>query len=430
MSSYDRNRIEAITRTHINTGKINLFTRIGIDLIIGQREGCYVYDIDGRKYLDVLCDGTTYNFGHRNPEIIQTLKDALDHVDIGCQFLPSVERTLLAEDIVRTSPPGLEYVHYIPSGSEANDAAIKAARCATGRRKVVSIKKSFHGVTGLAGNASDKAFWEPFHNSRSQDDFITVTWNNVDEMAAALRSNDVAAVLVETVPATLGWPMPDDDYHANVKALCEKHGALLIMDEIQTGLARSGNLWGLERWQARPDIMVIAKGISGGIYPFAYLAMSERAAAWTHSAPLGMPSTFGGSELGCVVARKVLAMASSAATLAHVRQMADLLAAGFADLQRKFPRQLLEIRQLGLAAGLKFADPIAGVKMMRSLFRHGVLSLFAGYDHSVVQLKPPLVSGPQQISELIAALALAIDEMDEPLGTENDLGPLSALQSP
>ena len=429
MTPYDRQRIETVTRAHINAAKFDLFSQIGINLIIADREGCYVHDIDGAKYLDVLCDGSTYNFGHRNPEIINTLKEGIEQFDIGCQFLPSIARASLTEDIVRTSPEGLDQVHYVASGSEANDAAIKAARLATGRKKIISIKKSFHGVTGLASNASDTAFWQPFNNSRSAEDFVTVEWNNIDDMEAALKTGDAAAVLIETVPATLGWPIPDDDYHTNVKALCERHGALLIMDEIQTGLGRSGNLWGLERWRAKPDIMVVAKGIGGGIYPFAYLAMTERAALWTRSAPLGMPSTFGGSELGCVVARKVLSIASSEATLAHVRKMTAVLETGFASLKRSFPEQLIEVRQLGLAAGFKMSDPSGGLKMMRSLFRHGVLALFAGYDPSVIQLKPPLVITAVQIADLLNALALAMAEMDEPLAFGQGLGALDTLQN-
>jgi acetylornithine/succinyldiaminopimelate/putrescine aminotransferase len=430
MQSNDRRRIEEVTRTHINAGKLDLFSRIGVNMVIAGRAGCYVHDISGERYLDVLCDGTTYNFGHRNPAIVETLKAALDRLDIGCQFLPSAERASLTEEIVNASPKGLDHVHYVASGSEANDAAIKAARVATGRRKIISIAKSFHGVTGLAANASDRAFWEPFGIGPRPDDFVTVPWNDIARMEAALGANDAAAVLMETVPATLGWPMPGDDYHRSVKALCERHGALLIMDEIQTGLGRSGRLWGLERWNARPDIMVVAKGIGGGVYPFAYLAMTERAAAWTRSSPLGMPSTFGGSELGCVVARKVLAMASAETTLSHVSAMARLLESGVAELQRQFPGKLLETRQLGLAAGLKFSDPVGGLKMMRSLFRHGVLALFAAYDPSVVQLKPPLIITAEQVGDLLRALGRAIVELDEPLGFGDDLGHLQAMQSP
>jgi len=427
MDDADRNHIESVTRARINRGKIDFFSSIGVDLIIGEREGCYVYDLNGDRFLDVLCDGSTYNFGHRNPEIIATLKTALERIDIGCQFLPAAQRALLAEDIARTSPEGLEYVHYAPSGSEANDSAIKAARAATGRKKIISIKKSFHGVTGLAAAASANAFWEPFQTNHSKDEFVSVAWNDSEAMEAALRQNDTAAVLIETVPATLGWPMPDDDYHANVKALCERFGALLIMDEIQTGLGRSGFLWGLERWNAKPDIMVVAKGIGGGVYPFAYIAMTERAASWTRTAPLAMPSTFGGSELGCVVARKVLSMASDKNTLSHVRAMAGILGSGLADLKRKYPDALLEVRQLGLAAGLKFADPIGGVRMMQALYRHGVLALFAGYDPSVVQLKPPLVINAEQIDELLKALEHAIREIAKPDKSMTDLGPLRAL---
>ena len=210
-AEHQRSAIEAATRRYINGGKIDWLANLGIDLIEGRREGCYVWDIAGRRILDALCDGSTYTLGHRHPELVRCLKDALDQYDIGCQFLTSGPRAELAEMLVANSPNGLTHVHLVPSGSEANDAAIKAARFATGRRRIVVIEHAFHGVTGLSAIASGGHFSRPF-NLDEADGWIRVPWNDRQAMGAALASDDVAAVLVETIPATLGWPMPDDDY--------------------------------------------------------------------------------------------------------------------------------------------------------------------------------------------------------------------------
>ena len=171
---------------------------------------------------------------------------------------------------------------------------------------MVGLAAGFHGQTGLAGAAGEDAAARYFLSD--SPDFSKVPFADVDAIAAALADGDVAAVILEPVPATYGFPVPPDDYLRGVRSVCDEHGTLLIADEVQTGLGRTGYLWGVERFGVEPDILVTGKGLSGGIYPIAAAVLSERVAGWLHEYGWGHVSTFGGAEIGCRVAQKVLEM--------------------------------------------------------------------------------------------------------------------------
>ncbi len=399
-----KDEIEAITRRHINAGKVEWMAGLGIDLVEKQREGCYVWDLSGRKILDALCDGSTYTFGHRHPELVRCLVDALQTYDVGCQFLSSQPRAEFVQALISNSAPGLTHAHLLPSGSEANDAAIKAARAATGRRRIVVIEHAFHGVTGLSAQASGGHFARSFMLDTQPADWIRVPWNDIDAMRQALAANDVAAVLLETIPATLGWPLPTDDYLPSVRRLCDESDSLLIVDEVQTGYGRLGTLWGIDRWQVEPDMLVMAKGAGGGLYPLAFVLMNDRAAAWVRDDPLGMPSTFGGSELGCVVGKRALELVLQPGFLSNVQARHAQIAAAMVDYQKQFSTVVTDIRHLGLALAIQFTDPQAGLKMMAALYRHDVLAIMAAHDQSVLQIKPPLIINERESEELMRAL--------------------------
>ena len=248
-----------------NPDKTKFWQKAGIDLVIDRREGYFLYDMSGRRLIDLHLNGGTYNFGHRHPELVETLKGALDYFDIGNHWFPSVARAALAESLINVSP-GMKYAVFAPGGAEAIDIAIKSARYATKRRKIVSIIKGYHGHSGLAVATGDDRFTKIFLADQPET-FIQVPFNDIDAMEQALKGNDVAALIMETIPATYGFPMPKEGYLNACKALCEKYGAMYIADEVQTGLMRTGSMWGWQAYGIQPDIMVTAKGLSGGLYP-------------------------------------------------------------------------------------------------------------------------------------------------------------------
>ena len=248
---------------------------------------------------------------HLQPRPPQSRSDASahraawQHFDIGNHHFPSVARSALAQRLVESAPASISKVAFGSGGGEAIDIALKSARHATKRRKIVSIVKAYHGHTGLAVASGDDRFSKLFLSDRP-DEFIQVPFGDVDAMERALSGGDVAAVLMETIPATYGFPLPPTGYLEAVKELTERYDALYIADEVQTGLMRTGELWGITKHGIEPDIMVTGKGLSGGMYPIAAAMLGERAAQWLDEDGFAHMSTFGGAELGCVAAIKAL----------------------------------------------------------------------------------------------------------------------------
>jgi len=371
--------------------RVRFLRNVGIDLVIGRREGYRIWDVDGRELIDIHLNGGVYNLGHRNPDIVAALTDALKTLDIGNHHFPSAERALLAQRLVELTP-GSHYAVFASGGGEAVDLAIKSARRATGRRKIVSVTDAYHGHTGLALAAGDEQAAANF--LATDPDFVRVPFNDAEALAAAIPN--AAAVILETVPATAGFPRPQPDYLPAVRQLCDDAGALYIADEVQTGLGRTGSMWGVEHFGVVPDILITGKGLSGGIYPIAATLLSERAGAWLETDGWGHVSTFGGAELGCRVAQKVLDLTEAA------DPPIDRWTTELAALQQRHPSWLVEVRQTGLVIGLKFAHEMGGMLMTKLLFDEGVWAMFAGFDRSVLQVKPGLLM--TDVEPVIAAL--------------------------
>ncbi|ABV36856.1 putative aminotransferase [Shewanella sediminis HAW-EB3] len=403
-----KNTLE-IAHKHLIPARLDAFSSFGVELVIGRREGYRIWDLDGHELMDLHLNGGTFNLGHRNKELCDLLKEGLDYLDIGNHHFASPERAKLAKRLSELSPGELQYTVFASSGSEAVDIAIKSARQATGKRKIISLSSGYHGRTGLSGAAgNDEA--AQFFNSAYPDEFITVPFNDLDAMATALASNDIAAVLIETIPATQGFLSPIDNYHLKVKQLCERHGALYVADEVQTGLGRSGCLWAIEKYNVEPDIMVIGKGLSGGIYPIAAAMLSAKVGQWLTESGWGHVSTFGGAELGCLVANRVLEICSDSSVMAIVDANQSYLREKLELLKAQYPL-LSEIHQCGLVFGLKFDQDDGGIEMMRALYKHGVWAIFAGFDTSILQFKPGLLIDRAFCDELMTRFEKALQEL-------------------
>lgn len=395
---------------YVCPNKVATFGAAGIDLVIGEREGPYLYDIDGHQLIDCHINGGTYNLGHRNPELIAVLKDALEHVDIGNHHFPSEARNALAQKLAALTPGNLKYTVFASGGSEAVDVAIKTARHAKKRRRIIGIQMGYHGRTGISGAIGDDKAARFFLSEGPTDEYVNVPFNDLDAMERALAAEPTAAVIIETIPATLGFPMPDDGYLPAVKALCEKHDSVYIADEVQTGLGRTGHLWGVETYGVVPDILITGKGLSGGLYPIAATVIAEPLATWLHEDGFAHVSTFGGSEIGCHVASRVLDLCSDPATLTNARAMGERFGERLAALQQKHPEHFLEIRRCGLVMGLKFKGEMGAVLMSKLLYDNGIWAIMSGFDLSVLQFKPVLTITPELVDETLSRFEKAFEQ--------------------
>jgi len=403
----DKAEVLAKSKEFWNPGKTQFWIDSGIPLVIDRREDYFIYDMSGKRLIDVHLNGGTYNLGHRNPEVVQAITVAMQRFDIGNHHFPSLARTALAEALVRTAPPNLTKVVYGSGGGEAIDIALKTARHATQRRRIVSIVKAYHGHTGLAVATGDDRFSKLFLADRPEE-FPHVPFNDVDAMDQALRGRDVAAVIMETIPATYGFPLPAPGYLEAVKALCEKYGSLYIADEVQTGLMRTGELWGITKHGIEPDILVTGKGISGGMYPIAAVLVSEAAAGWLTEDGFGHISTFGGAELGCIAALKTLEIVNRPETRSMVHYIADRIGRGMREIQATYPDWFVSIRQDGVVLGLEFDHPQGAKHVMRQLYENGVWAIFSTLDPRVLQYKPGILLEPELVEELLDRTEVAI----------------------
>lgn len=390
-----------------NPDKTQFWTDAGVDLVIDKREGYFLWDMDGRRLVDLHLNGGTYNLGHRNPEVVDAVTSGMEQFDIGNHHFPSVARTALAEALIKTAPEGLTKVAYASGGGEAIDIALKSARNATQKRKIVSIVKAYHGHTGLAVAAGDDRFAKLFLSDRPEE-FIQVPFNDIGAMEQALTGRDVAAVIMETIPATYGFPLPNPGYLEAVKALTEKYDALYIADEVQTGLMRTGELWGISKHGINPDILVTGKGISGGMYPIAAVLLSERAGQWLHQDGFGHISTFGGAELGCIAALKALEITIRPEVRSMVHYIADLFGGGLGEIRDRYPDWFTGIRQNGVILGLEFNHPEGAKYVMRRLYENGVWAIFSTLDPRVLQFKPGILMPPGLCEEVLDRVEIGI----------------------
>jgi len=386
-----RAETSAAFAAHVSRGKVEAFEGLGIDIVLGRRDGPFFWDaFDDRRFFNCHCNGGVFNLGHRNPRVLRALVDALEEIDVGNHHLVSGWKAELGRRLAATTSGRLPGVVLTPSGSEAVEVAVKAAYAATRRPTIVSVHGAYHGHTGLSAMVADARYHEPY--GLDLPGFVHVPWDDLAAMDAAI-DDDTAAVVLETIPATLGIAVPSDGYLAGVERLCRERGALLVLDEVQTGLGRTGRVWAHEHDGVEPDVIVTGKGLGGGIYPIAATIMSEPVHRFFDEQPFVHVSSYGGSDIGCVVALTVLDVIAEPGFLDRVEEVGLHLEKELAGLR-------CTVRRRGLFMGLCWPDDGAGVLGAKALIDAGVFAVFANNDTRVVQFLPPLVLTDDEVDEL------------------------------
>jgi acetylornithine/succinyldiaminopimelate/putrescine aminotransferase len=417
-----KERIIADYAEYVCPGRVAVYRQMGIDFVPGRREGVWLWDVDGtRRVLNCRTSGGVFNLGHRPPRVVDAVKAALDELDVGDHMLMSEMRAALGKRLAQLTPGDIQYSIFSPGGAEAIDVAIKLARGYTGRPKVVSVRKGYHGHTGFALAAGEEVFRSKF--GPMPPGFLKVPFGDADALEAVV-DRDTAAVIIETIPATAGILIPPDDYFPRVREMCDRAGVVLILDEVQAGLARTGRLWAIEEWEVVPDILVIGKGLSGGVYPMSATCHRPHLGQFFQENPFIHLSSFGGASLGCVAAQSCLDQITEPGFLDHVRAMGKEFAEGFADLKARYP-VVAGVRQRGLMIGFELTDHRLGPLMSMALFQNGVLAVFADYRPSTVQVLPPLVIQADEVAFVLEAL-----DRSCALLSETDLEALPQLPLP
>ena len=386
---------EAFAR-HVSPGKVATYRSVGLNLVMGRRQGIHFSDaFSERQLVNLHCNGGVFNLGHRHPRVVSALRDALDDLDIGNHHLVSGYRAELARRLAATTDDLLPGVVFATAGGEAIDLALKLARGLTGRAGIVSAIGGYHGHTGLALATGDAQYRDPF--GPNLPGFVQVPFDDIAALDSAI-GEDTAALILEPVPATLGMPIASSDYFVSAERLCHERGAKLIIDEVQTGLGRTGRIWCYQHHGLEPDMLVTGKGLGGGIYPIAATLMRQECLDFFRERPFVHISTFGGAELGCVTALTVLDIIEEPGFREHVEELAAL----FRD--RLASAQSFQLRQRGLMMGLRFSGEGMAMAASKMCFEAGLFAVYANNDTSVLQMLPPLVMSVVEAEEVSSRL--------------------------
>jgi putrescine aminotransferase len=393
----------------INPMKVRTMKSAGIDIIEEKRRGACSWDITGKRYIDCQTGSGIMNVGRGNQEIAAALKKALDTYDIGVFLLCSKQKADLAKRLAEITPGDLSCTLFGAGGGEAVDAAIKIARGFTMKTGIIYTDKAYHGHTGFAlsaiGRAAYKESFEPL-----MPGFAMVPFGDADAIRKAV-DKETAAVILETIQGEGGINIPPDGYLAEVRKICDENEVLLILDEIQTGFGRTGKMFACEHWGVVPDIMTVAKSLGGGIYPISATIFKEEINDFFIPHPFVHLSTFGGSDLGCIVGLATIDYIIKNDLPGNAERMGQRFKTGFDRLLKDYPDLLLEVRQKGLMMGLQYTNESIGPRMTKKLSDRGVLAIYTGNDPSICRFMPPLVITPEEVDEVLNALEDSMKEL-------------------
>ena len=378
-----------------------------IDIAFDRGEGSYLYATDGRRFLDCASGIATNSLGHAHPHLVKEIQDQaakLLHVS-NLYHIPEQQR--LADRLVENSFANT--VFFCNSGAEAMEGALKLARkfhFANGepeRERVVCCTRAFHGRTLATLSAGDNAKYREGFGPRPEG-FDHVAFGNVNELRSAM-GDDVAAIVIEPIQGEGGIFPADYRYMHALRDAADEFGALLVFDEVQCGMGRSGKLWAYEWAGVAPDVMALAKGLGGG-FPVGAVLASERAASGMVPGTHG--STYGGNPLACAAANAVLDVMLEPGFLDQVIARGDYLHAQLQTVADRFPNFIDEVRGQALMVGMKTIA--ANMDVWTRLRAHGLLVVGAG--DNAIRLLPPLTVSEAEIDEAVAAIAAVASEME------------------
>lgn len=427
---------------HINPTFVKMLKTIGFDRNYTRGEGCYLWDGEGTKYLDLLTGWGVFMLGRNHPKVRQVLRQVLDAqspnlVRMDCSILSG----LAAEALVRHTPDGLNRVFFCNSGTETVETAIKFSRCATGRQKIIYCEHAFHGLTtgSLAINGAD-FFRERFGDLLPHTE--AVPFNDLVSLEKALAKQDAAAFILEPMQGK-SCELVADGYLAEAQRLCRKAGTLLVVDEVQSGMGRTGKWFCFQHWpEVEPDIICVAKGLSGGFVPVGAVITRPRimdAVFNSMERCVVHSNTFGQNDLAMAAALASIQVIEEDKLVENADELGRYTMARLAEIGKTCPF-VTEVRGKGLMFGIDFARPENSLKLRLAwdmlhklnfgvfgqmiiiplLKKHHILTQVAGYHTEVIKFLPPLVATKQDMDWFLQAMQEVLADTQKFPGTAWD----------
>ncbi len=400
---------------YVNPGLARLFKFGGSETVEWAALDCLVWDAHGREYVDCACGPAIFNVGHRHPRVLAAVRDQLDRMPMSVRTMPSAALAELAERLAAFTPGDLCYTFVCNSGAEAVEGALKLARLVTGRVGFVAMQEAFHGKTLGALSATGREYYRaPF--APLVPGFTHVPFGDAGAVDDAIGP-DTAAVILEPIQGEAGVIVPPPGYLREVRGICDRRGVLLIADEIQSGLGRTGRRFGVDHEDVVPDILTVAKALGGGVIPIG--AFIARPALW---GPFGRQpyihsSTFGGNPLACRAAIATLEVLEGERLPERAAAMGERFLGRLHDLRRRYPAVIRDVRGRGLLLGVEFVHSDYALMVAAEAGHRGVITFYTLNKPEVIRIAPPLTITPDLIDRAAAGIDRAVAEADRVLAS-------------
>lgn len=379
-----------------------------------RAQGSTIWDSTGKAYLDFAGGYGVFTLGHSHPRVVEAVRRQLELMSLSGKTMFNVMLGRAAKKLAELAPGDLRISFWCNSGTEAIEGAIKLARAATGRTTIVSTIDAFHGKTmGALSVSGRETFQTPF--KPLLEGFAHVPYGDASMLDEALA--DAAAFVVEPVQGEGGVNVPPPGYLRAVREACDRTGALFVADEVQTGLGRCGYIFASNRDDVVPDVITVAKGLSGGVMPVG--AFIARPDCWNRAfgkAPLLHTSTFGGNELACAAALTAMDVLVDEGLVNAARERGEQLLAGARAIAADFPEVVREARGLGLLVGVELTNEGYGGWIIPEMLKAGVTAAWTLNLQRVIRLEPPLIVTAQEVEQALAALRAGVQTAYEKLG--------------
>lgn len=417
-----RNDIRKMYSDYVNPGLVSMMGLLDFDKYFVKAQGCYVWDSEGNKYIDFLGAYGALNLGHNPPEVLQALQKVCKKPNL-LQASISTYAAVLGHNLSQIIPKGLKNCFFGNSGAEAVEGALKAARIATGKTKIISCEGSFHGKTfGALSATGRKKYQNPFEPL--VPGFEKVPYDDLEALEEKLKAKDVAAFIVEPIQGEGGIIVPKQGYLKGAKELCSKYEALLIADEIQTGFGRTGKMFASD--DVSPDIMCIAKSLGGGVMPIgAFICTAD---VWDKAFG-GMEkcllhtSTFGGNTMACAAGIAAINTIIEKNLPEKATEMGKYMLDGLKTLKDQY-KIIKDVRGKGLMIGIefetaeksllnrvtggvvnKFYSEFTGSMVAGELLNnHHIITAYTLNNPNVIRIEPPLIISKEDIDIMLNAL--------------------------
>ncbi|MEZ7890529.1 MAG: aminotransferase class III-fold pyridoxal phosphate-dependent enzyme [Candidatus Wallbacteria bacterium] len=387
----------------------------GFAAVEWQGQGSYFTDALGRKYLDLLGGFGIYSAGLRHPKIVKAVRDQLKRMPLSSQELLDPLRGALSELLGEIAPGDLQYCFFINNGTDAVEGAMKLARLYTGKSGFISFLKGFHGKSygslSLMGKAEYRVPFEPL-----LQDVYFVPYGDANAVEQELSRAkavgfDIAGIVVEPVQGEAGAIVPPDDFFPKLRKICDKYNVLLIADEVQTCLGRTGKLFGVNHWDVAPDIMCLGKALGGGVMPLSAFMSTPKIWKVLEPNPFIHSSTFGGNPLACAAGIAAINVTLKENLPEKAAKTGEYILSKLRKIQKDFEEFLIEVRGLGLLIGMEFIDSEFGYAVAAGLFKRGILVAGTLLNSKTIRIEPALNIPKKAIDDFLSALVDTLTEL-------------------